>query len=174
MGPMEDKALGETRPLPTGLEERIRDLFSDVDARIRTLGVGCWAHGDCCDFERSEHRLYASQLEIAFVRETRGGDLDAAARGDRPGNANATDRQHLQQNERLCPFWIDGRCTERERRPLGCRTFFCDPRYRDAVEALYEEYLAKLRLLADAYGVPWGYRPFVAALREERPRSLSQ
>ncbi|MEM7236169.1 MAG: hypothetical protein AAF517_28655, partial [Planctomycetota bacterium] len=57
-------------------------------------------------------------------------------------------------------------CVERERRPLGCRTYFCDPEYRDETEAVYEELHREIQSLAERYGIPYRYEPFVAALRE--------
>jgi hypothetical protein len=128
-------------PLRAGLEA----LFHDLDREIAALGVGCWQHGSCCDFERSGLRLFACELEIAYVREKHPTPFP-------PGS-------------RLCPFWREGKCTERERRPLGCRTHFCDRRYRESLEGLHERYLARIACLAQREGLPRGYRPFVEALR---------
>ena len=135
-------------PLPfltPELRNAIAAVYRDADAEVSTLGAACWARGDCCDFLRADHRLYASGLETAYARETPAG----------PRNPQET----------LCPFWIDRRCTARERRPLGCRTYFCDPRYREPLEAMHERHLRRLRQLSEAHGFPWSYGGFVAALR---------
>lgn len=138
------RAAGE---LSAETQDRISLLYSELEREVRALGVGCWVRGDCCDFDRVDHQLFASSLEIAHVR----------AKHPAPFPADS----------RLCPFWLDGRCTERERRPLGCRTYFCDRRYKEQLEALYETYHRRLRTLAASEGLPWAYLPFVTALRTE-------
>ncbi len=135
--------------LPVQLEQELRAIYTEVDLEIEKLGVECWLKKACCDFERVDHRLYASSVEIAFVRQ-----------------------KHplaWPHGSVLCPFWQDGLCTERERRPLGCRTYFCDASYREALEALYEKYYARIRTAAQRVGYEWSYQAFVAALR--RPES---
>jgi hypothetical protein len=130
------------------LRAEIEDLYRRVDAEIARIGVVCWLRGKCCDFEHNEHRLWASSVEIAYVDEKHPEPFA-------PGSV-------------LCPFWKDGLCTERERRPLGCRTYFCDPAHREATESAYERFHAEFRALADRFDVPYTYRDFVAALRTVR------
>ena len=144
----------ENRPpipksLPATLRRELESCYRELAAEIAALGVACWATGRCCDFSRVDHHLYASSVEIAFVREKHG---RVAARQSDSGKAL------------LCPFWQDGRCEERERRPLGCRTYFCDPRYRTSLEQLYEKHLARLRSAADREGYRWCYAPFLEEL----------
>lgn len=131
--------------LPRGLRDELASLYDQLEARLRGLGVGCWVRGRCCDFKRRDHRLFASSVEIAYARE--------ALRGD------------LGQDPELCPFWILRRCTARTHRPLGCRTYFCDPRYRDVLEALYEEFYREIQAMARRHGYSWYYGPFVESVR---------
>jgi Fe-S-cluster containining protein len=136
-------------PGPTAFLE-LEKLYREVEREVLSLGVGCWARGDCCDFSRFDHKLMASSLEIAYVKEKHPGRLDAGSS--------------------LCPFWKAGKCTERERRPLGCRTFFCDRRYRGILEDLHAKYYLRLRQIARSHPCPWGYEPFVDAVcRPEGP-----
>ncbi len=135
-------------PLPGPVRSEIESIYRDLEAEIRALGVGCWARGDCCDFERCDHKLYASSLEVAYVKE----------KHPKPFPLDGV----------LCPFWKEGKCTERERRPLGCRTHFCDRRYRTQLESLYEKHYRRIRGLAAKLEIPWSYRPFVNALRDAR------
>ena len=132
-------------PLPDSLSSELEAIYQELDSEVRALGVACWARGDCCDFERCDHRLYASSVEIAHVSAKRGQDFP--------------------RGSVLCPFWLDGICTERERRPLGCRTYFCDRRYKVPLEALYEKHYRRIQRAAEAHGYAFRYEPFVAALR---------
>lgn len=131
--------------LPAELREELEKAYRELQGDLAALGVTCWMRGHCCDFERSDHRLYASSVELAYVLEAH----------TRP----------LPFSGRLCPFWKEGRCTERERRPLGCRTYFCDERYRDRLEDLYETYYARLKAAAVRAGFGWSYEPFVDSLK---------
>jgi hypothetical protein len=131
------------------LAREVEALYNRLELKIRALGVGCWVRGACCNFDRAQHVLYASTLELAFLRTQR-----------------ATVAQDAQPNgSALCPFWEAGRCNERAGRPLGCRSFFCDARFRPTLEALYETYHQELRQLAAAHQYPWQYLPFVATVR---------
>jgi Fe-S-cluster containining protein len=134
-----------TGQLPHSLTTQLESLYQELDREIRSLGVGCWIRGDCCDFERCEHQLYASTVELAYVKETH--------------------PETFPPDSRLCPFWKEGKCTEHDRRPLGCRTYFCDTRYSEALQELYEKYLRQISALAEEHRFPWRYQPFVAALR---------
>lgn len=136
------------------LPEATRDLeaiYREVDDEVRGSDVTCALRGVCCDFERSEHRLYATGLEVAHVREVHPEPLEGPAE--------------------LCPFWKDGLCTERDRRPLGCRVYFCDPAYRARGEAIYERYHRRIREACERHGVAYTYAPFVRELRDggEKP-----
>jgi len=134
--------------LPAGARRDLAALYERVDREVEASGVACWLRGACCDFERNDHVLYATSLEIAWVRERH-------CAQDHPFAADSA----------LCPFWQGGVCVERERRPLGCRTFFCDERFRVRLEALHESYHRELGALAERWEEPYRYEPFVRALR---------
>jgi len=128
--------------------QELEEIYRRVDARIAQTGVECWLKSKCCDFEKNEHRLYATSAEIAYTRE----------RHPDPFAADSV----------LCPFWKDGLCMERDRRPLGCRTYFCDEKYRDALEAIHEEFHQEIQDLAQRHRIPYRYELFVDALRGPR------
>lgn len=128
--------------------EALEKLYQRVDEEISASGVECWLRGDCCDFEKVDHTLFASSLELEYVR-------DKHPKSFPPGNA-------------LCPFWEKGRCVERERRPLGCRTYFCDANFSKQLQAIYEKYHAEIKELVELHELPYSYEPFVLALRTER------
>ena len=59
----------------------------------------------------------------------------------------------------FCPFQQGNLCTAREPRPLGCRVYYCDPAYQETGGRISEEYLRRLKRLADEHGVPAGATP---------------
>ncbi len=131
--------------VPPEAFEALKKIYDDVDQEIQASGVACWVRGLCCDFEKTDHVLYASSLEIAYVREIH--------------------PEPFEGGSCLCPFWKDGRCDERTRRPLGCRTYFCDEKYRDQLEAIYEKYYRQITEVATQYSLEWSYQPFVKVMR---------
>jgi Fe-S-cluster containining protein len=116
-------------------------LYAELDARLAEFGVECRHCGRCCDFSRSDCRLYASFLELALV----------ARRHRRP---------HLTPSGQ-CGFLADGRCSIHPLRPLGCRVFFCDPAYKPREQDLCHAFQRRLRALADRYRLPWDYALFL-------------
>ncbi len=121
-------------------------LYGRVDAEISARNPRCELSGRCCDFPTSGHRLYASSLESAFAVATASAGVPDAPSG-------------------LCPWHVEGRCTQRQGRPLGCRVYFCDPGFADEMPAVYERYHAEVRALHDEFGIAYEYRPFVEAVR---------
>ncbi|MEM7264149.1 MAG: hypothetical protein AAF488_19340 [Planctomycetota bacterium] len=138
------------------------ELYQELDAKIDeatdrvTDGDGaslCRLRGVCCNFGEAGHALYATAIEVAYVGETR------------------TDVERLDGDRVLCPFWRQGRCDARHERPIGCRTYFCDKRWRDRGEELHEHFHRRVAEIMAEYGVPYRYGEFVAALREQFGRS---
>jgi hypothetical protein len=123
----------------------IRRLYAAVDAAAAAGGWRCKACGACCDFASSGQRLYVSTGELALL-------------------AAAPPPQALPAGR--CAYQIDGRCTVREARALGCRLFFCDPAARQAFQQDYETYHRRLRRLHQAANLPYRYVELTAALEE--------
>jgi len=124
-------------------------LFAEVDALVTSRGPRCELSGRCCDFPRSGHQLWASELEVDFAVDARGGEVPAAPSGQ-------------------CAWYVDGTCRNREGRPLGCRLYFCDPSWTPEMPEHYERFHAALKDLHERTGRPYAYRPFtqaIAALR---------
>jgi len=136
------------RALAADVARELRELYERVDAEIAARNPRCELSGRCCDFPRSGHRLYATDIETALAVQARGGVVPPAASG-------------------LCPWWVDGRCTNREGRPLGCRLYFCDPSWKDEMTAAYERWHGELKALHARHALPYRYAEFTAALREE-------
>ena len=65
----------------------------------------------------------------------------------------------------VCPHAVNGICCARDRRPLGCRIFYCDPAAQDWQGPLTEKLLSRLRDLHERYEVPYFYADWMAILR---------
>lgn len=125
---------------PDEIRGPLRAIYADLDAEIAALAPVCQVSGRCCRFKEYDHTLFLSAIEARLLI------------------ADAPEPSGTLDGGDTCP-WQDsaGRCGAREARPLGCRVYFCDPNYEGEAEPLTERYLARLRGLADALGLPWGY-----------------
>lgn len=123
----------------------LEELYREVDALVERSRAVCLVRGLCCRFEEAGHLLYATALEA---------DYAASVRPDAPPPA-APGR---------CPYHVGGRCTAREARPLGCRTYFCDAGPEEALQEAHEFFLRRIRAIEQEFGLPAGYAPFPAQL----------
>ena len=95
---------------------KLADVYQEVSDQISKRQMICNMRGICCDFDRADHRLYATKLEIAyFISES----------GLPTGVTPST-----------CPWFSEGKCFAREGRVLGCRAYFCTD--TDGSSDLYE------------------------------------
>jgi hypothetical protein len=130
------------------LRDDLLALYDDLGVDVAKAAPVCDLSGRCCRFKEYGHTLFISRPEAAVLLEQ-----------GLPENAVV--------DEKVCPFQVKGLCTARERRPLGCRVYYCDPAYAGVGEALTERYLACLKQLHDEAGEPWDYRPLHRFLEEE-------
>jgi hypothetical protein len=122
-------------------------LYRELDAAIVARGPMCRNRGECCRFERFGHRLFVTSAELAYF-------LSGGAETVHTGTAD--DR---------CPYQMAGACAARERRPAGCRIFYCDPAQTDWQGPLTEETLLRLRGIHARHGLPYAYVEWLTALR---------
>jgi Fe-S-cluster containining protein len=127
------------------LAEGLAAMYARVAEVVDAAGPRCEMSGRCCDFPTSGQRLYCTDLETEYAVKAAGGAVPAADSGQ-------------------CPWYVDGVCQNREGRPLGCRVYFCDPEWEDAMPGTYERFHDELRALHEAHGLSYGYRLFVDAL----------
>jgi Fe-S-cluster containining protein len=127
-------------------------LYQELADAVAERKPVCTASGRCCRFEAYGHRMYVSTIELARFID----DLEAAGE---PGGDPSWDGTG-------CPFQIEGLCSVHTIRPLGCRTFYCDPSSTEWQNHLYERHHAQLRALHDELGVPYWYVEWRQALRE--------
>ena len=128
----------------------LADFYRRADLAIGALQPRCEMSGECCDFPKAGHRLFATLLEVDYAAEK-----GPEARG-------------TAGHPEWCAFWIGRRCTAREVRPLACRTYYCDVTTTAPLLDLHETLLAELRALARAHAYPEGYGDFVELLPARR------
>jgi Fe-S-cluster containining protein len=133
------------------LEEVYRDLAELLDA-VRPV---CIARGVCCRFEEAGHDLYATALEADYA-------------------ASVHPTAPAPEAEGRCPYHVAGRCTARDGRPLGCRTYYCDPSMQEALEATHERFLRRIRAIERDLGYPAAYAPFPAMLADRGVGEISE
>jgi hypothetical protein len=122
------------------VRRQVFDIYAAADEEIAAAGPVCQASGRCCRFKQYGHTLFLSNLEAEVL-------LHEAPAYPRPVSPD------------FCPFQKDRLCTARQQRPLGCRVYYCDPRYQEAGNRISEKYLRQLKGLADQHGVAWHYAP---------------
>jgi hypothetical protein len=135
---------------PAGFRAELHMLYDDLDAEIRRLGPRCEISGRCCRFEEYGHTLFLSAPEAALL-------VADAPPPSRPLDDGSS-----------CPWQNNlGHCTARDARPLGCRIYHCDPTFQDAMPALGETYIGRLKELVNRLGLPWDYAPLHRHLHRE-------
>jgi Fe-S-cluster containining protein len=132
----------------TDTRRAVLELYKEADAAVAAAGPVCIASGRCCRFKEYGHTLFLSRLEAEVLL----------------ADAPAYDPEAVTPD--FCPFQKGNLCTAREPRPLGCRLYYCDPAYQGKAEELSEEFIARLKALADEAGSGWRYAPLHVFLKE--------
>jgi hypothetical protein len=122
----------------------LRALYADVDAEVGACQPRCDVSGRCCRFSEYGHTLFLSAVEAELL---------------------FSEPPALSQRPAECPYQIGGRCTARERRPLGCRIYFCDPTFADRMPEISESAISRLKRLHERWGRGWDYRPLERFLK---------
>jgi hypothetical protein len=122
------------------IRQEVFRIYAEAERAIAAAGPVCVASGRCCRFKEYGHTLFVSNLEANVL-------LSGAPPFERPASPD------------FCPFQKDKLCTARAHRPLGCRVYYCDPNYQETGNQITEEYLRKLKELAEQNGLEWRYAP---------------
>lgn len=136
--------------LPEPLVDGLKRLYDELAVDIAQAGPVCQVSGRCCRFQEYGHTLFVSRAEAEVLFESP------------PPSAEI--------DEACCPWQVNGLCTAHDRRPLGCRVYYCDPNYKGVGEQLSERYIRRLKALHDSTASPWEYQPLHAFLREAASR----
>lgn len=119
--------------------ERVYAQADQATANCRCLGGGC-----CCKFDIFGHRLYVTTAELALLTQPAKPSLPA-----KPWR---------------CAYQYGPRCTAYQRRPLGCRLFFCsDVDQQDRTE-LYERLHSAIKILHRTHCIPYTYAELTGLL----------
>ena len=116
-------------------------VYEAADAAVAAAAPRCDASGRCCRFTEYGHTLFISAFEAELLLD--GAPLTAEGPFTRDG----------------CPYQVNGLCTAREARPLGCRIYFCDPTFQERMAEITEAAIASLKRIADAHDTGWHYAP---------------
>ena len=122
------------------VRQKILEVYDKADRAVTAAGPRCEASGKCCRFKEYGHTLFISHFEAEIL-------LESAPAYTLPVSPDG------------CPFQVEGLCTARSSRPLGCRIYFCDPAYETRMAEITEESIAELKSIADRYETGWDYAP---------------
>ncbi len=136
----------------------LTEFFADLDAAVAEHKPHCDQSGRCCKFDSYGHRLYATTLEAAWLTTT-----NPPPQTSDPQTLSSQARQTTISLTQFvshdgCPYQVQGLCTAREHRPMGCRIYFCESEGQGWQEALYESFLTRLRQLHEKHDLPYEYR----------------
>jgi Fe-S-cluster containining protein len=153
-------------PSYASIAAAVAGILHDADADIAARKPVCKASGRCCKFEEYGHRLYVTPGELIHFQHTLNVERSIPVRRDSMPSASAVSLPQFfaQAKPEGCPYQIDGLCTARDARPLGCRIYFCDENAQHWQNEVYEKYHTRLKALHDAFGIPYQYMEWRAAL----------
>jgi Fe-S-cluster containining protein len=123
--------------------EQVKEIYTSLDAQIKSFDADCSACGKCCDFDSFGHKLFVSSPELLYFYE------------------NLKPLQKMSIGH--CPYQQESKCTAREFRFAGCRIFFCKGD-NEKQNALYEEVLRKFKSVCEQYSFPYLYMELSKAL----------
>ncbi|UYV13154.1 MAG: hypothetical protein NCW75_02440 [Phycisphaera sp.] len=134
--------------------QRLDAIYAMIADQVAARAPACAASGRCCNFESYGHRLYVTGLEAAWcVRQLA------------PEHPSLTPDTVVDALERGgCPFQDGTLCGVHTIKPVGCRTYFCDPTSQEWQEGLTERAHAMVKALHLTAGVPYRYMEWRAML----------
>ncbi|NNM87098.1 MAG: hypothetical protein HKL95_01105 [Phycisphaerae bacterium] len=141
-------------------------LYRRVDVDIAGRQGVCIASGRCCRFEEYGHRLYVTQAElIYFYAVSLRPELDPAKNNSEahtavlPRTAGFPLPLYNGDGEFApgCPWQVQGMCSARSGRPLGCRIYFCDSGSRGWQGPVYEYWHQQITDMHVEFDIGYSY-----------------
>ena len=133
------------------VRQSVLAVYAAADAAIAAAAPRCDASGRCCRFTEYGHTLFISAFEAELLLA--GAPIYKEGPFSRDG----------------CPYQVNGLCTAREHRPLGCRIYFCDPSFQSRMAEITEEAIAALKRIANEHDTGWHYAPLHHFLNQLAP-----
>lgn len=127
--------------------QRLDAIYAMIADQVAARTPVCVASGRCCNFEAYGHRLYVTGLEAAWCV--------AQLTADNPGLTPASVAEATTRGG--CPFQVGKLCGVHAIKPVGCRTYFCDPVAEGWQEDLTERAHGMVKNLHGQAGVPYRY-----------------
>ena len=149
----------------SALCEAVAKILAAADADIAARRPVCRASGRCCKFETFGHRLYVTMAELLHFARTMN-TMEKPSESSPSSRPVSLPQFFAQEPIAGCPYQIDGLCTARNARPLGCRIYFCDENAQSWQNDLYEEYHAQLRAMHEQFDLPYRYIEWREALKQ--------
>ena len=150
-----------------GISAAVAEILAAVDVDVAARRPVCRASGRCCKFEEYGHRLYVTGVEMMhFAGVHVNGEIKNLKSEISNGSVVSLPQFFATAEPKGCPYQIEGLCTAREARPLGCRIYFCDENAQAWQNEVYEKYHGQLRAVHERFGVPYRYMEWRAALQE--------
>jgi len=159
--------------LTEAARQELAALWEECEALATRLGLQCRSCGECCDFRRRSHVLFAAKMELDVCLDW--ARRNAAVSAAEAGRALA---------EGLCPFWEAGaprkcpagqappdggaraaRCLVWPVRPMGCRLYFCEGVGAHALAEASTQLHRRLSQASARAGVRWWYGPALEYVR---------
>lgn len=128
----------------------VEQIYRDLETHLTGLDPWCKNCGLCCDFDRYDHRLYVTTLEMLFLLKGISLRKDAYQKTARPG---------------VCPYQQQDGCALRPYRSASCRIFFCQSLEPAFQNELTEQVLQRLRQLHQQFDAVYCYADLQEWLR---------
>jgi Fe-S-cluster containining protein len=128
-------------------KEAFRELeliYEELERELAVLRPLCRTSGRCCKFKEFGHQLWTTRFEVDYLMDHEGPPEDSAGG--------------------VCPYLKGGLCGVRDHRMLGCRIYFCDPSYAEAMGPLYERFHRRIKDLHLKHSIPYEYSEFLSTL----------
>lgn len=130
------------------LLKRVAEIYAWLDEQICRCGElagACKVCGDCCDFDRFDHRLFITPPELMYLA------------------AHLEPHKIKPMPSSRCPYNKEGKCEVYEHRFAACRIFCCRGD-ADFQSVLSETSLERFKSICRDFQIPYGYTEVAEAI----------
>ncbi len=135
-----------SREISSRIDMYVRQMYRQLDRKIKSFGNKCDNCKRCCNFQESKLDLFVSNIEFSyFVMNV---------------------SESIVPEGNVCPYLSQSGCSVREFRPIGCRIYFCNPNEGYLQSDIYESSLNDIKKFVGELGLPYGYYRWINVLEE--------